>query len=259
MKGWLGKLFERKTAAAKLQRNPIAKAVVEASSQVYAQTPLDTLIDKAEAERLARDYYLEISSICNATDPKTAVREKIAAEMLRFALFQVLVIPQSPAADPSGLRGLCGVSGQLGDYAERLARINLALGEALSEPGSFDEDADIHEVLDIEYWKNFWLLETINAARKQIGDAGNAEDWYQPFRHAACANQENLYRIDLDLPPAFDTAYASSAPTAYSLFTDIVIAGADDPLAEWRDYHEGLFIPEPGKPLPADPESRQTA
>ncbi len=66
-----------------------------------------------------------------------------------------------------------------------------------------------------------------------------------PFKHATCANYEHVYRREADLPPAFDEDTASLAPTASSIFTDIVLSGAKDPDLEWRDYYKDSNIPIP--------------
>ncbi len=66
-----------------------------------------------------------------------------------------------------------------------------------------------------------------------------------PFKHAACANYEHIYRREAGLPPAFDEDTAALAPTAYSIFTDIVLSGAKDPDLEWREYYKDSNIPIP--------------
>ena len=259
MFNWLAKLFDRRTAADVGRRNPVLKEMVRESSAIYARTPLAGMIERPAAERLARAYFLEINAVCNAPDPKSAVREKIAAEMLRFALFQVLVIPPEPQEDNSGLRGLAGISGELGAYVEKLVPRNIALRGEVHESEHYSDTADLVQLVAIEYWKRYWLLETVNAARLAYEAVSETGDWYRPFMHAACANQENLYRIDLDLPSAFEASLARSAPTAYSLLTDIVVSGAADPLAEWRDYHAGALVPEPGSRVCDYRSTRQTA
>ena len=246
MFGWLGKLFGARSAAESKQRDPNVKAIVKASSEAYADTPLNRLLDSASAERIARDLYLEINGICNAAEPVSALREKLAAGMLRFSLYQVLVLKPEPEDDKSGLRGMPGITGELAPYIERLVPRNIALREDVHASPHYSDGTDLVALVTLEYWKNHWRLATLDAARRQLGDAPTESDWFFAFKHAACANQENLYRIDLDLPSAFDPAVARTAPTACSIFTDIVVAGAESPLDEWREYHAGQPVPEPG-------------
>ena len=44
------------------------------------------------------------------------------------------------------------------------------------------------------------------------------------------------------MPPAFEEESASETATAYSIFTDIVLSGAEEPEQEWRDYHRNSGI-----------------
>jgi len=179
--------------------------------------------------------------------------------MLRFALFQVLVIPPEPEEDVSGLRQLPGISGEMGSYIEELIPRNIDLRAEVHGSENYSDTADLRQLVAIEYWKRYWLLESVDAARRRYENVSDTDDWYRPFIHAACATQENLYRIDLGLPSAFEPSLARSAPTAYSILTDIVVSGAADPLAEWRDYHAGTPVPEPGLRVTDYRAARQTA
>jgi hypothetical protein len=95
------------------------------------------------------------------------------------------------------------------------------------------------------YWKAYWYLGAFDAARIELHDVDKDHDWYKSFMHAACANQEHVYRRELEMPPAFDEAIANRASTAYSIFTDIVLSGGENPESEWRDYHKDSNIPTP--------------
>ena len=86
--------------------------------------PLAGLIDEARRSKLARDLYLDISRICNTTDPKTTCREELAAMMQKSAGFQVLVIPPPPEPDDSGLRDQPGVTGELKAHLPQVCRKN---------------------------------------------------------------------------------------------------------------------------------------
>lgn len=243
---WISKIFGGQSAVEARRDNPVLAATVKKSSKIYGYLPLNQFIDRDTSDHLARKFYIEIDTVCNAVDPLTAIREKLAVTMLRFAVYQVLVIPPEPEPDSSGLRVCAGISGELKPHIAALARKNIALRSDLHDSEYFSDDADLWTLVQTQYWTICWLLETLNAARQELGDVAKKNDWYRPFMHAACANQENLYRLDLDLPTAFDESIARDAPAAYSIFTDIVVAGAKDPLAEWREYHAGTAIPEPG-------------
>jgi hypothetical protein len=88
-------------------------------------------------------------------------------------------------------------------------------------------------------------LRTFDAARIELNDVEKGHDWYGLFMHAACANQEHVYRRELDMPPAFAEDVAKTASLAYAIFSDIVLSGDENPVTEWRDYHKDCDIPTP--------------
>ncbi len=242
---WLTGLFGGSTAIEANRRNPVLMAAVQKSAEIYEQTPLRELISEAEREELARELYLEINRICNATDAGAVCRESLAATMLKFAQYQVLVIPPEPEDDPTGLRAQPGISGELKKHLVELARRAENLRTdlfGLAETPTFES---IWESVHALYWKTKWRLETINATRIELGDHVEQGDWYKPFVHAACASAEHTYRLNLDLLPAFGADIAKSASNAYSIYTDIVVSGAKDPDTEWVDYHKNSDIPRP--------------
>ena len=109
----LRNLFFSRTAARRRRESPLFRASVVKASEVYAETPLDGMINSATKQSLARQLYLELDEICNAADPKAYCREKLVHSMLGFAPLQVLMIPPPPTADRSGLRKLPGITGEL--------------------------------------------------------------------------------------------------------------------------------------------------
>ena len=246
MLDWLFRLLGSRSAVESRRENPILVESIRKSAEIYDRIPLQQFIGSDTRERLARQLYLDINSVCNSASPVTIVREKLAQAMLRFSLYQVLVIPPAPEDDVSGLRQLAGITGEMREHLPALAQKNIALRSDLHESDQFDDSADLWNLVQYEYWKKYWLLESLNAARLELDDVGRPDDWYRAYLHGACASQENLYRIDLDLASAFNESIANSAATAYSIFTDIVISGAPNPLAEWMEYHEGQAIPTPG-------------
>jgi hypothetical protein len=227
------------------RQNPVLLSAVDKSSKIYDKIPLRNFIGDDARGELARELYLQIYEICNSLEPIASSREKLAATMIKFASFQVLVVPPPPESDPSGLRVQPGITGGLKEHIAQIAEINFELRSALNaetERPGFD---DIWEFVQRSYWKTYWFLEAFNAVRIELGDYDKKCDWFTAFKHAACANFEDIYRRELDLPSAFDEDIASVAPTAYSIFTDIVLSGATDPEQEWRDYYKDSNIPFP--------------
>lgn len=242
---WFGRLFGSRTAAQKSRENPVIQAAVNESAHVYNRTPLKDLIDEDRRSALARELYLEINRIANTIDPLTTCRDEFTRAVLLFASYQVLAIPPEGEEDTSGLRSQPGITGALKPHLVKLCERNDALRStmyALTESREFD---DLWPLAERLYWETCWRLGTLNAMRIAIGDRVEDDDWYQPFLHAACVNQENAYRWELEMPPAFPEEIAREAVSAYAVFTDIVISGAANPAAEWREYCRGSGIPMP--------------
>jgi hypothetical protein len=241
----LRKLFERRTAVRSRRENPVLKTSVKRASEIWSTIPLGDFVDAAAQKALARQLVLDLNDVCNSRDPVMACRERMVLAMLDFARYQVLMIPPPPRDDSSGLRSKPGISGELQSHILELAEHSAELRTELAGGGqelTFDVAT---RGLQRAAWTKFWFVEAFNAARLALGDNRGAEDWYAPFMHAACANQEHLYRTELGLAPAFDGDAAQRVATAYSMYTDIVISGAEDPDREWRDYCEYSGVPLP--------------
>jgi len=212
---------------------------------IYEEIPLREYIDEDRQNELARELFLEASGLFNAAVPATACRDRLVAVMLELGMYQVLMIPPAPEPDASGLRSQPGVSGDLREHLVELCRKNDDLRSLILMQAEAEDFDSLWSVLRQRYWETWWLMQTVNAARVEIGDFVEAEDWDEAFLHAACVKAEHVFRWDMELPPAFAEDIAREASTAYSVFTDIVLAGAEDPLAEWREYHRGVDIPVP--------------
>ena len=245
MSNWLGRLFGARTAVEAQRRNPALEATVRESAKIYDRIPLREFISDERRADLARELYLEVNRICNSKQPAAICREKYAAAMLEMASYQVLMIQASPHEDDSGLREQPGITGELSEYLIDLFRKNDELRAAKFGKAEMISKADHRKLVQRLYWESYWLLQTLNAARIELGDSIVDGDWSEAFLHAACVNAEHAYRRDLELPPAFEASIANRASTAYSMFTDIVMSGTKDPAAEWRDYYKGSGIPMP--------------
>lgn len=242
---WFRKKFGKKTAIEKNRSNPVLHDAVQNSAEIYDVIPLRKFISDSEREDLARELFLEISRICSARDPIAACRESLAATMLRFAQYQVLVIPPEPEEDESGLRAQPGISGELRRHLVEIAADSETLRTDLFGTTGFTTYDSVWKAIQTEFWKIYWRLHTINAARLALGDKISDRDWFLPFMHAACASAEHVYRHNLDMEPVFDADVAKPVSTAYSIYTDIVVSGAADPDEEWRDYYKDSNIPLP--------------
>ena len=242
---WLGNLFGRRTAVQSKRHNPVLDFAVQRAAETYNEIPLREFIDEERRAKLARELFLEVNRICATADPLTECREHLVATMLKFASYQVLVIPPEPKADPSGLRARPGITGELREHLVQLCAKNDVLRSTMYEITDSDDFDDLWEILQRLYWESFWLLETLNATRIGLKDSVEHHDWYPEFLYATCVSLEHTYRWELELPPAFDESIARDAASVYPVFADIVLSGAADPGLEWRDYCRGMNVPTP--------------
>lgn len=242
MLGKLRKIFGGQTAVEVSRDNPVLHEVVRKSAVIYSEIPLKDFITEQRRADLARQLFLDINAVCNAADPISALREKLAASMLDFAAYQVLVIRERPHADESGLRSQPGITGEL---HARFADLHARSGDLRAALLDIAGDVDPAQSLQQAYWQSYWFLETFNAARLELGDSIPGMDWYRAFMHAACARQEYLYRWELEMPPALPEHAARDIATAYAIYTDIVLSGARNPEREWKEYHRGQEVPRP--------------
>ncbi|MDH3989520.1 MAG: hypothetical protein OEV34_10345 [Gammaproteobacteria bacterium] len=245
MFNWLGNLFGRRTVAKSKRHNPVRDFAVQRAAETYNEIPLKEFIDEERRAKLARDLFLEVNRVCATADPVTECREHLVATMLKFASYQVLVIPPEPEADPSGLRAQPGITGELREHLVTLCAKNDVLRSTMFEITDSNEFDDLWEILQRLYWESFWLLETLNATRIGLKDSVEHHDWYPEFLYATCVSLEHTYRWELELPPAFDESIARDAASVYPVFADIVLSGAADPGLEWRDYSRGMNVPTP--------------
>lgn len=242
---WLGRLFGRRTAVEMQRDNPVVEEAVQRSAEAYTGLPLNTLIDEDRRKTLARELYLEINRICNTADPVATCREELAATMLKSAGFQVLVIPPAPEPDDSGLRSQPGISGELKARIVDVCARNDKMRSVMYAETEVEDYATLWPIIERLHWETRWLLETLNATRIALGDYIEGDDWYRPFQHAACVQLEHTYRWELEMPPAFDDDVAREAATTYAVFSDIVLSGAANPAAEWREYARPTGVPMP--------------
>ena len=242
---WLGGLFKGRTAVQAGRENPILQNTVGKSSEIYNLIPLRDFISADTQDGLSRQLYLDVNEICNAVNPVAACREKLAANMMKFAAYQVLMIPPAPEDDVSGLRAQPGISGELTQHVARIVKTNIELRSDMGGPESSMTQENVWSFVQRSYWTRYWFVETINAARIELGDFAEDDDWYLPFKHAACVTCESNYRREIEMPAAFEESVAREAIMAYPIFTDIVLAGDKFPDREWREYHKGSNVPLP--------------
>ena len=74
---WVSRLLGSQSAVAARRDNPVLAATVKKSAEIYDYLPLNQFIDREESDQLARQFYIEIDTVCNAHKPLSAIRDQL--------------------------------------------------------------------------------------------------------------------------------------------------------------------------------------
>ena len=69
MLAWIKKILGLQSAVEKRRDNPVLKAAIAKSADVYERTTLPSLLDSAAIDALSRWVYLETNGVCNTPEP----------------------------------------------------------------------------------------------------------------------------------------------------------------------------------------------
>ncbi len=245
---WLKRIFSSQPEAKDSSALSDFDTAVAKATEIHSRTPIRQLFDQARQNELSRALFLELHEVFSADEPKTLCRDKLVQQMLLYAPLRLLTLPSAPDHDPSGLRDMPGISGELEPHADDILEQDVELRRRVDAEATALDDASLAAAVERSFWRAHWFVESFNAARSIIEGPPAGNDWYRPFMHATCVNQEHLYRRMLQLPPVFAEDVAQTVVSAYSIYMDVVVSGADDPDREWREYCATLPMP----PLVAD-------
>ena len=188
----------------------------------------------------------EIRKTANSQDPRMANRKRLVEFVYQYAQFQVLVMDPAPAADPTGLRGQPGITGELKGHLVELTEKDKGLREfAHGLPENFTKD-DLWNAVLARFRVSYAWAHVFHVLRSAYGDynAAPGKDWFQPFVVAMCSWQEHSYRQSLGLPSAFP--HSALDPDAQAIimsgFSNCVMTGVRYPDLEWRDRIQKIEI-----------------
>jgi len=239
MVGKLKDIITFPLAAFLIRRNPVLKAAVLRSSEIWNSAGYDSVFNEETKNSLSDQLWMRLQEIIRDQNPVMKCRQALCDAVIELADYQVLVLPPPPEPDPTGLRGTQGITGELKSHLLEIADKNKNLREIVY--GAFPGKPTYEEVWDLVaglHWRNYWWAETINAARRALMDCNEIpeRDWYRPFLHAACVFAESIYRQDIGLPPAVSGGGTTDlVPLAYSCFMHAVLGGDRYPDLTWRE------------------------
>lgn len=190
---------------------------------------------KSQAEKMME----EVVKVATSSDPRMANREKLTSCVIEYAQFQVLVIDPPPVEDPTGFRGLPGITGELKARLFELVEKDKGLQEFMH---SFDTPKDWDDVWNpvlLRYRMVYAWTHVFHLLRLAFDDVNHAQgkDWFKPYLAAMCAWQEHQFRKLLGMPPSLDDSGmgADFRALMMSAFMNCVMDGVRYPDLEWRE------------------------
>jgi hypothetical protein len=224
LRSWIAEGLATKAAISAFRNNPVVQAAVIHSSTVFDSLPLKNHLTEDTKSHLANTLFQRIQAICLSPDQIAACRTEFCGSVIEVVNYQVLVLPPPPEADPTGLRGQPGITGELKAHLVEVAQKNKEVRELMYPVSEHPTHNEVWDMVLLLYWRSHWFAETFNAARIALQDSNpdKARDWYKPFLHAMCASQENRYRKEIGLPRVLRDDLAS---IAYSTMMNFVLGG----------------------------------
>ncbi len=238
LKALLGGLLGRNSSRA-IENDPLFKVAVERSHEIIRTMGLDKQFQPSTIERTGTDILNEVASIIAAEDRFSRMRELLTEGTLSRAKLQVLVLEPEPGPDPSGLRGMGYLSGELKERLVDIVRADDQLEQWMYRVVPELTPDNVWNAILMRYWIDAWRAEVFNAVRRQMGDCKptGEDDWYIKFLHAMCVYEEDNVRKSIGLPTLLPNNDFGLEALKYSTLMNIVLDGAMYPDIAWRDHY----------------------
>ena len=201
---------------------------------------------RGKAERLLNSC----KDILSSDNPLMANREHLANATIRTANAQVLVISPPPFEDATGLRGHCGITGELKSKLMDLVKVDKDLREKFHQlPPPLDYETISNELL-YEYRFAYADMNVFTRFRAAFGDYNidYERDWFRPFFISMCASAECTYRDKLGMQSSLEDDPKSKLTLKglmYSTFLNMVMNGERYPDLAWGDAYSEKDVENP--------------
>lgn len=233
-----GRLLGRNDAAASAV--PLSDLAAERMRVLLEVIPLRQNMSREGLAELVQRLMSDVAEIENTDNRSKAVRTMLCDRTLWLANYQVIVMEPEPSPDPTGLRAMGGVTGQLKARVFDLFKADQEIErETLRLPASSYEEA--WNACLFKYWQAKLFMETLNTVRKFIigqFDADNPADWHRPFLHSSCVVAEQRYRAALGLPSALPVRNPDQDILRYQTFLEFVLSDEENPYLSWVDHFQ---------------------
>lgn len=217
----------------------ITELAAERARVLLDVIPLRQNMSRAGLDEVMQRLLDDVADIEKSASPSRAVRTALCDRTLWLSNYQVIVMEPEPAPDPTGLRAMGGVTGQIKARVFDLFKAAPEIErESLRCPATTYEEA--WNVSLLKYWQAKIHMETLNTVRKYIvgeAAASSESDWHRPFLHASCVVAEQRYRTALGLPSALPDGKPDDEILRYQAFLEFVLSDEENPYLAWVEHY----------------------
>lgn len=235
--GLWGSLFGKSDSAGR--SISLTELATERTRVLLDMIPLRQNMSRDGLKAVIQRVMDDVADIEKSESPIRAVRTALCDRTLWLSNYQVIVMEPEPSPDPTGLRAMGGVTGQIKARVFDLFKADAEIErESMRFPATSYEEA--WNVCLLRYWQAKLHMETLDTVRKYlIGEAvANSEcDWHRPFLHASCVVAEQRYRTALALPSALPVAKPDEEILRYQAFLEFVLSEEKNPYLSWLDHY----------------------
>lgn len=217
----------------------LTELAAERSRILLDVIPLRQNMSRHGLDEVMQRLMNDVADIENSSSPSKAVRAALCDRTLWLSSYQVIVMEPEPAPDPTGLRTLGGVTGEIKARVFDLFKADPEIErEFMRLPATTYEEA--WNVSLLKYWQGKIHMETLNTVRKYLlGEAitSSVNDWHRPFLHASCIVAEQRYRTALGLPSALPVVKPEEEILRYQSFLEFVLSEVENPYLSWVEHY----------------------
>jgi hypothetical protein len=189
----------------------------------------------SEAEKMLT----KILQVVGSEDPRMANREVLSEQILGMSELQVLVMDPPPVEDPTGLRGIHGISGELKSKLVEVAQHYKPIKEFMHQFPEVKSWDDVWNPILMRYRISHAWAHIFNAMRTEFKDFNSetSRDWFYPYLSCMCGWQEYQVRHAMDMPSLLDADQADASLKAIMLstFMNRVMEGVRFPDLNWTE------------------------
>jgi len=202
-------------------------------------------IDKTIIDKRANELLNDCIKIFQSANPLMENRKYLSNSVLSCSELQVLVMKPIPESDETGLRGVCGISGELKERLLDVVKVNKKLKEYFHRTEENLTYSFVWSTVLQQYRWSWSDMLIFNSLRAQFNDENPAtsKDWFRPFFASMCAYSEATYREELNLANNFGEMNTNIISLCYSTYLNFVMNGDKYPDLTWEEAYPNIENP----------------